>query len=262
MGITVYPPPPEVPYFTQVAKGSIAGEAIVHKFGRNPATANGTWETVWTVSSLYTFQTAAAAVEAISTSTNDEAAGTGALVITVSGLDETWTEVSEDITMNGTSASTATSTTFIRVFRAFVTDVGTYQGANDGTITIRDTGAGATRAEIPLDGANELGQTQMAMYTVPLGKVAYLRHWVVTVESLKSADFALFQHQDADDTSAPMTGKRLIHYSDGVTDTVASNDTEGPLGPFPAKTDIWWEVKASAANTEVTADFEVYLIDA
>ena len=262
MGISVYPIN-ALPYFQRVAEGLISGESLVHKFGRNPTTANGTWETVWTTSSLYTFQTAASSVEAISTSVNDDATtATGANTITVEGLDETWAPASEVITMNGTSASTGTSTTFIRIFRAYVTDVGTYQGANAGTITIRDASAGATRAIIGLDGANQLGQTQMSMYTIPLGKVGYVRHWQVTVETTKGADFAFFQRQNADDATTPFTAKRLLIYTEGVSSSLSSLDTDGPLGPFPAKTDLWWEVKASAANTEVTADFEIYLKNA
>ena len=262
MGISVYPIN-ALPYFQRVVEGLISGESVTHKFGRNPATANGTWEMVWTVSSLYTFQTAASTVEAISTSSNDDAAGTGALTVVVEGLDETWAEVSETLTMNGTSASTAGSITFIRIHRVYVQNVGTYQGANDGTITIRDSSAGATRAEIPLDTTlEELGQSQMAMFTVPLGKVAFIRHYTLTVESLKAADFALFQRRDADDVTTPFTGKRIITYMDGVIDSLHSNDADAPLGPFPAKTDLWWEVKASAANTEVTADFEIYIKNA
>jgi len=255
-------PPPDVPYFDRVVRGEISGASVVHKFGRNPTTASGTWETVWTVSSLYTFQTAASAVEAFSGSGNDSAGGTGAQKIMVEGLDETWAAASEEITMAGVSASTATTTTFIRIFRAYVTDVGTYQGGNAGTITIRDSGAGATRAQIPIDGANRLGQTQMAMYTVPLGKQAFIRHVVVTVESTKAADFALFQRRNADDATTPFTGKRLIAYMDGVTEAFYFNDVDGPFGPYPAKTDLWFEVKASAVNTEVTADFELLVIDA
>jgi hypothetical protein len=100
------------------------------------------------------------------------------------------------------------------------------------------------------------------MYSVPLGKEGFIQHWQLTVESTKTADFALFQRRDADDAVTPFTGKRLVHYVDGLSDAIDHDDANGPIGPFPAKTDLWWEVKAAAANTEVTADFEILLLDA
>jgi hypothetical protein len=261
MSYSLIKPSVALPYRDAVAQGLVPGASLVHKFGRNSTTANGAWETVWEASTLYTFQTAASAVEAISTDTDDTSGGTGAQTVTIEGLDETWAAASETVTMAGVAASSPTTTTFIRVFRAYVNTCGAYQGANEGTITIRDSGAGATRAVIAVDTTRGLGQTQQAFYTVPLGKQAFVCHWTVSVESAKSADFVFYQRLNADDAVTPFSPRRSITYLDGMAASASFHD-EGPHGPFAAKTDLWWEVKASAANTEVTVDFELLVIDA
>jgi len=192
----------------------------------------------------------------------DGVGGSGARMITVQGLDNTWAVQELDVVMNGATV-VAVGTQFNRVFRAYVKDAGvtgvTGQDSNVGTITI--AGSDRTLAEIDHDGTRGYGQTQMAIYTVPLAKQAYVLSAFVNVDSVKTCSFYFWQRLDADDVTAPVRGKRLIIQMDGVAET-ASYQPRTPLGPFPAQTDLWWSVIAAAANTNVSVDFEILLVDA
>ena len=123
----------------------------------------------------------------------------------VQGLDANWRIAEDTLNTNGISVGTAGTQTFIRVFRAFVVDVGTYGGNNTGDITIETT-SGTTVAVI---GAG-VGQTQLSQYTVPELYTANLSRIVLEVEASNTAEIRFFQRQDADITSAPFRGSRII----------------------------------------------------
>jgi len=96
----------------------------IHKFGRN--TDSDTGDDIWDGSAAYPFPAAAATTTVASGDANDTSDGTGARTIDVMGLDANYASVTESVTMNGTSNVTL-STSFLRVFRAYVTTVGRQQ---------------------------------------------------------------------------------------------------------------------------------------
>ena len=238
-----------------IADGSVTGTSGVVKFGRNAA-VGATEEDIWAAGGIYTgFLTAASAVR-IRAGGNaaDDAAGAGARSIEVEGLDQNWNVVTETISTAGASASTATTTTFIRVYRVCVIDVGTYTGANTGTISVETTG-GVLMATIEAG----LGQTQMAIYTVPAGKTAYIVSLSIFVDTNKTAQVYLWQRQNADDVSAPFTGKRIWRPFDGVSGAV-----DGPVAfpyVFPAKTDIWASGVGPSGGAGVAVEMHIALVD-
>lgn len=239
------------------AQGRFSGESTVRKFGYNPSVGT-TAEIVSAVSTTTQpyWLTSATAVQVESGgNSNDTSAGTGAQTITVEGLDENFAEASESITLAGASASSATSTTFIRLFRAYVTAVGTYHGSNTGVIDIETTGG----TNIALIEAG-IGQTQLGIYTIPAGKTGYLKEIFWAVEGTKSVTLRLFQYQNADDVTTSFSGaKRLIK-------NLPSLEGEGML-PFttltqlPAETDVWLEAQTSSGTSAIAAGFELILVD-
>lgn len=237
--------------------GRIAHMASVSKFGRNPDVGTGAYEDLWLVGGDYNWLTAAIAVRIkAGGDVNDTAAGTGAQAITVQGLDENWDLAEEDIITAGSSASSATTTTFCRVFRVFNTDVGAYTGVNTGAVTIETT-AGVTVASI---GAG-LGQSLMAIYTVPAGKTAFLTRFDLDVSAVanKTASIRVWQRRDADIVSDPFTGKRLLAVFDEVSGEIIVDHTAWP--PLPAKTDFWVSAIGDANATVVDAEFDLLLVD-
>lgn len=200
-------------YALEVSLGNETGTSNVEKFGRNGGIATNTTEEIWTVSTDRTTLSVAATLEAISSDGNDTAAGSGAQIITVEGVDGSWNAVSEDITMAGASASTATSASFFRVNRAFVKQTGTYRGNNEGTITIRVSSAGSTQAQIELG----KGQTEQSHYTVPTGMTLHMKcYWLSNdASSTRNLDSEIYQFTGVDDVATSFVGaKRKLH---GVT---------------------------------------------
>ena len=247
--------------FLDISRGAIGGRGIVNKFGRNVNV--GTTEVViWRSSAAYTgFLTAAVAVRVKSGgNAADTSGGLGAATVTVEGLSSTFMQVSESITLAGASVSSATTQTFIRINRVYVTSVGTYSngtnGANIGDVTIETTGG----VQVAFLSATR-GQTQIAVYTVPAGKTAYLMRLNVVVDGSKSATVRMYQRRNADDVSAPFSGgRRIVHAFDAL---LGEASKMFPVFPgFPEKTDIWVAAtKDSSGTTSVGAQFDLVLVD-
>jgi len=233
-------------------------KSAVHKFGANLATPTGERD-IWTYGATdqgdidYNWLQSVSAVR-IKSGGNaaDDTAGAGAQTIVVEGLNANFAEQSSTITTAGTSASSATPETYIRITRASVANVGTYTGANTGNIVIETTG-GTVVGEI-LAGS---GQTQLSMYTVPAGHTAYLRHahCSVSTSANKESTITMYQRRNADDTTTPFTGKRIVHVWEAVSGVADLNFFSLPA--FPEKTDIWFTSKGSTSVVSITYDLIV-----
>jgi len=149
-----------------VSRGKVRGAFHIIKFGEN-LDIDSNMETIWDGGGLYTYLTSAGVLTVTSTDGDDAAAGTGARTVTVDGLDANYNQVSETLTVGGSAGSVE----FFRVFRAFVASSGS-SGTNEGTISIA-SGA-TTLSEIRVAGGEGLGQTFMAIYTVPADYTGYI----------------------------------------------------------------------------------------
>ncbi|KKM76613.1 hypothetical protein LCGC14_1378350 [marine sediment metagenome] len=244
-------------FLIEVQKGNIAGHSMVHKFGRNDNVPMNSWAfinllgfTDWPLSAPTTVRIKAGGDAA------DVAGGAGAREITVLGLDDSFNEVEEAIATNGVNVSAATATAFWRIYRAWVSAVGTYGVANTTAVTVENSGGGTDVIQI---GAGE-GQTQFGGWTVSLGKSAYLMSLHMHVDSKKIANIRMFTREDIDDVVAPMKSKRLKLFFDGVIGNVPYR-AKGPEIKIPQKTDIWLEAFGDAATAEVACDFELLVVD-
>jgi hypothetical protein len=234
----------------QVSNGDIDGVSYIEKFGYQDTVPNGDIATVWDGTGLYDYLDTATTVTVTSDNVNDNPTGTGARSVEIQGLDQDNNDVLEIVDLGGTSV-----TTFIRVFRARVCQSGG-ENPNQGIITV--SGGGKTLAIIGklANNAPGHGQTNMAIYTVPAGKTAYLTQW--TVSSGK---------QNAD-TIAKLMTRDTYHPSDGawnvkdIAEIQASTfikDYKVPLR-FTEKTDI--EVRAfSSSGSSIASSFNLILID-
>ena len=149
-----------------IASGRAVKYSHINKFGFND-TVGTDWEPIQVGSATFTYPTTAAVASAVSTSSNDTSAGTGARTLSIQGLDENYNQYTETISLTGQSAAT-TNGTFIRVFRARVETAGSGAAAA-GNITI--SVGGNTLATIDNDYDN---QTLQAVYTIPTGHRGYL----------------------------------------------------------------------------------------
>ena len=145
----------------------------VYKFGQNAVVGNS-METIWQQGGLYSYPPSASTMTVSSSDVNDTSAGTGARTVLISGLDASYNETSETITLNGQTAVT-TVNTYIRMNRAIVLTAGS-GGVNAGIIYV---GTGTVTSGVPAniyttingDGSN---QTLQAFWTVPAGYTAYI----------------------------------------------------------------------------------------
>jgi hypothetical protein len=157
-----------------IARGKVRGASQIHKFGATPSQSTNTTATIWDKeNTLYpwsAFDTPGVLVGA------QVGADDNGKVITIVGLDSNWDLIEEDFILS--SAGTVTGTkTFKRVFRGYVktgaTNVGQINFSRGGTEVLRITAG--------------LGQTLMAIYTVPNGYTGYLYQGVCSAQSLADA---------------------------------------------------------------------------
>ena len=245
-------------FLIEVAKGNIGGHSLVHKFGKNPSVANGSFEMVDLRSTSVAFLSAPTTVRVqAGGNAADTAAGAGAQAITVVGVDDSLVEVSEDIELAGASASSNTTASFWRVYRMYIADLrsGSYTAANTAAITLENSGGGT---DLIVIAAGE-GQSQHAAYTVATGQTAYWMGVHIMVDSNKPADVKMMKRETFNDVTTPFAPKRIVNYWDGIVGQMSFQ----PRSPvkFNALTDIWFEASGSGAITEVSIDFELLLVD-
>jgi hypothetical protein len=237
-----------------MSEGRVLNTDFIHKFGRNP-NVGGAPETIWMQGGIYSYLTSPSTVYVTSNDAADAAAGTGARSVTVQGLDVNYQEVEETLTVGG-SVSTVE---FLRVFRAFVVDPGS-EGTNVGDVRITTGagGSGTVLADIGTIGTGTtfgLGQSQLALYTIPAHCTGYLITWNVGIGAYNStATVSLY-------TRVFDTGYESFRTRD-IMDVPGGFHTRNYNVPIkiPARTDI--EVRAIASTGSIiSASFDLVLVE-
>lgn len=228
------------------------------KFGINPA-AGTTAAMVWPPGGAYTgFLTAADTVRvAAGGNAADTAAGANALSVYVEGIvvsGGVWSIDGETLTLAGASASASTTKQFIRVFRAYVVDVGTYGVANAGDITIETT-SGTNVAFITAG----VGQTEQVHFTVPDGYQAHVKRISASSETAKPVNFRGLVRTDADNTVTNIRPARIVFRRLSVESEFSEEFTTPDT--LPARADFWVEtIKPSAGTANVYCELDIELI--
>lgn len=242
-------------YLVDVARGlTNDGARLVHKFGSNSDVDTGTDpEDVWQAGGLMTWPSTAGVLNVVSSSIKDVyGTGLGAHVVVIEGLDASFNEIVKEVELNGTT-SVSTEVQFLRVNRAYVTQVGKYHGTNDGLITI-ELGESIMATILP-----GCGQTQIARYTVPANHSAYFLSGTCNVSVTKTAGVRFIIYPNADVVSAPFTGAERV-----IIDQRSSSGTTyraDQAVKIPEKTDIWARVENVGANdTSVDVEFQLLLV--
>lgn len=125
-------------------------------------------ETIWPAGGLYSWMTGATSLEAVSTSTQDSPTGSGIGTISLTLLDTNYVASNVPVVLNGTTAVPITGTWY-RINQGLITVKGSgapaTRASNVGDIIIRDVGGGTTRAIIQAG----KGITRQAIFTVEAG---------------------------------------------------------------------------------------------
>lgn len=230
-------------------------EIPIHIHGQNGA-VGASVEDVWTPGGIYTGWLTTASAVRIKAGGNaaDTALGLGATSIKIYGLDSNWNLATEVIATAGASASSATTTNFIRVYRVQSAGVGVYGAKNTGAIEVETT-AGATVAYMEPD----TGESQQTMFTIPDNYVGYLSRYEVDVEDANTAEVRLFERLDADIVVAPFGPSSIIAHTLDFTglETIVYDS----MPALPARTDIWVDAKrvSGGGNTIVDINYDILL---
>ena len=240
-------------FILDLSAGDVSGMGYIEKFGRN-TTMSANIETIWDGSDLYEYLTTASSVYVTSDDNDDNPTGTGARTVEIQGLDENYLLATENVDVN----DTASTTTFIRVFRVTTKTTGS-SGQAEGEISVHSQsgGGGTLLAQILRVGTGQgasLGQTFMALYTVPAGKTAYITQWIVGAGA-----------QNAD-TTALLTAQTFGDGGFNAKDIIISagqqfaKNYKVPL-QFTEKTDIEVRGFTSASGNDCSSTFNLILVD-
>jgi len=246
-----------------IAAGEVAGTSFVHKFGAAPDfdVADG-FVSVWDgaddggIDEMQYNYSVTAAIDSLSSDS-----GSDTFDVEVQGLDTDYNLVVQTITLTGTTR-VALTTDLIRVFR--MKNVGAAD--NVGSIYCFENTADTTPANGVPDDTTKIravmqpgnNQTLMAIYTVPLGKTAYMRDWFGSTAGAKR------DSQHSIEVRARKFGGvfQLKHLSNiSVTGTSFIQLTYVEPEIFTAKTDIEMRMDTDTDIAGVSAGFDIVLVD-
>ena len=249
-----------------LARNAVEGASVVHKFGGS--TSVGTAFVPLTTSQTYQTPMVAEAVEVLSDDTNDNGTtsplGSGALSVQIHGIRD-WAvgQEIEEVTLNGTTA-VAVPGTWLRIYRVKVSVSGSYASStavsHDSTITVQGAGGGVVWAQVAsLDGIG-LAQSEVAVYSIGAGEIAFMQHAEVWIESTKSANIIFFVRENADVITAPYSARQSKIIMRSVIDAVHV-DPNTPYGPFIGPCDMGWMGEATLGSASIGVDYEIIKFD-
>lgn len=251
------------PFGIRVGNGEISGYECIDKFGHNPAvgatpvpiSSGGLWPTP---------QVAAATTLRIKAgNANDTAAGSGARSVTIEGLTATGVKVTETLITAGASAGAVSVNSYIRLYRAYVTSSGTYAavGAESHAADIVIENSAGTEDWIVVPKIDiAFGQSMVSLFTVPLGKKAFITSMTYGIDATKLPDLFVFQRQNILETAAPYTAQRIVRTWEGV-EGHSGQLLKEPLGPFPALTDLGAMAVISSGTAKVSMTLTLVVMD-
>lgn len=234
-------------FLIQVAKGDVEGHSIVTLQGTNESVGT-VFEDIWDIGGVMTLPTAGETWEVVSSSPNDTSAGTGARTIAVQSLTTDYIEQVQVASLSGTTAVTIPGTHFRP--RLIVTPTSGSSNVNEGNITLRVAGGGATRGYISIGN----GISFSSHYTVPSGKRAF------------SVGFSGFTSKGDDATiRAEITAStpNATTVSGGSFLVYQNSITIPQRAPFAAaeKTDYKLQAKSRSGTNAVTILQDLLIID-
>lgn len=224
------------PFGLHVKRGYVQGHEHVHKFGFNTSVTTSA-TLVWNGGGDYTYPTSAAQLGVVGTSTTDNSQ------ITIEGVDADYNELSNVVTLNGTTTVT-TSGSYLRAYRAFVSD----DNEPAGDVTVTHSGS-----NIAIISANE-GQTLMATYTVPAGYTAYLYQLVFGGAAELANKFMTIRLRARESNGVFRTQAKYTVATQTFEETMVF-----PL-VYPEKTDIEITAQSSSQVQQASAMFDLLLI--
>ena len=251
----------------EIAAGTYPNYKAVNKFGRAPSGGQTTATDIWDranatpTQQIWVAPTVARVHAIVSTADTDGKTAApnsvGARTLRVYGL-TSWdsAEVSEDITLDGTTAVNTTNS-YVIIHRMKVLTHGATK-VNAGIISA----TAATDASVTATIVIGQGQTQMAIYGVPSTQVAYMTNYYGSAIKAAAAcrgSVELFVNPIPDSELTEF----LVKHTNGW-ETTATSYIQHNFSPYfkiagPAIIKI--QAISSAADTDFSAGFDLILVD-
>lgn len=221
----------------------------IHKFGRNADIDSAAAETIWDAGGTYVWPTTSEPLSVVSDSTDDDAAGTGLRTLEIQGLDLNWNEISETVTLDGTTP-VVTDIGFFRVFRIKGMTAGS-GSVNAGNVTVTNETSGQTLGKVEAG----KGQSQLALYSVPAGQTLSINEIICTPFKAAAASYEVRM----------MTRKvdqcwNLKATLGGHTQAGGTYKRFDPAYDIPEKTDIEFVGEVTANNVGLSVEFTAVLV--
>lgn len=258
--------PPFIPddWHYRLSSGRINRKQSVFVFGRNTDVGTSLFEPIADAGVFWTPQASSASTLYVqSSSTSDTAAGVGAREITIEGINALGELVSDSVATNGTTASSATSNSYMRVLKASVSKSGTYGTqsvpSHIGTITVRDSATNGTRAQISSTGFPR-GASQIGVYTIPVNKRGYIEYLNINVDSNKTANVVMFKRGNILQSTAPYDAIQVVTEFPGVSGGSEFNPSS-PINSLTGPCDIGFMGVGITNAAGISVAFELILED-
>ena len=255
--LIAFPVYAESPYPLAVSSGEISGAAPFYSIGERAGVAvTATGDDIWrgTATTIpIPDQTNGEQMTVVSTSANDAAAGTGVRSIHIAYLDANWNEMTEIVTLNGTSAvdTVATGIKFVNHIHTATAGSGALAA---GVIKIYKKGDASTVYNL-IDIGGNMSLTVSRM--IPAGKTFYLYGWQCSTTAGKPT-FVRIRSTDFDGV---LHGHGETPHIFIFKDPAATQDSTYVKNfPFPVKIPSKSIIKVTAwatqANGNVAASFD------
>lgn len=244
-----------IPFRVDVALGKVPRWIGVNKFGSNPAVGTSE-EGIWEQGGDVNWPAAASQMKVSSSLAADDLGSTGAEKIRIYGLDANYDLQDEEVTLDGQTQVTTTKS-YIRVFRAIVTQAGS-GGINAGVIYVytgtETNGVPDSATAIYTTIAAGEGQTLQAFYTVPRNYRGALLDFHFS-SSATGNNYVTGKVLVREFGGAFVTKEKVVLGSGGMAERHYQIPTI-----IPARADIQVVGVADLTNVDVEATFCMYLI--
>ena len=228
-----------------------SGYGQIHKFGAVPEMSQNTNGSIWDEDdTIYPWSTveAGSTIEVRVVNPNNENNTSTDLdgdTVEIQGLDVNYNVITETVTISGFSVTT--TNTFYRVYRAIYAN--TADIANSKRILLRMSTT--TVGKI----LENVGQTLMAVYTIPAGKTGHIMRLDVTAQGTSTGSFKLYVREGG-------TGNFGVKHIAEVNGVGGPYQLTYPIPQsFPEKTDIDARMHTFSNNGRYTCTFDVLLTD-
>jgi hypothetical protein len=249
-----------MPYLFDIAEGNVANHTLFNKYAINDDIDSAAEEDIWCVGGSYVWPAAEMGMEVISSSVEDDpdkggsVAGTGIHKVRIYYLDDEFTEKTEDIFLNGTTAVPTVATDIFRINRIRPLVVGTGLKAA-GNIDVRHLSDAPIYSRI----ATGFTKGRQLIYTVPTGKVLYLYKISGSIGGATAPKYGRFTLRSTyDDISGSRNAWMTAYMETGQSSGFWAMPMEGPL-KFIAGSDLVMSAKTLDDNCYVTGAWRGWL---